>query len=88
MLIIATAHSYSKPISPTPPLPPCPRPPHQWSLPISNQATNEGASPVVIASQKGHMAAIKLLLENGGDANQAMNDGATSVFIASQNIYH
>ena len=74
-----------------------------------NQAMNDGATPVFVASQnghtaspqapprerwerepgrqrrlltrvhclvKGHTAALKLLLENGGDANQANNNGA------------
>ena len=34
---------------------------------------------------KGQTAALKLLLENGGDANQAKNNGCTPVSIASQN---
>jgi len=45
---------------------------------------NDGRSPVFIASQYGHTAALKLLLENGGDANQARNNGRTPVYAASQ----
>jgi len=49
-----------------------------------NQAMNNGSTPVYIASQEGHTAALKLLIDNGGDVNQANNDGATPVLIASQ----
>jgi ankyrin repeat protein len=44
---------------------------------------NDGRTPVIIASEWGQTAALKLLLENGGDVNQAMNDGSTPLFVAS-----
>ena len=43
-----------------------------------NQAANDGATPVYVASQQGHTAALKLLLEKGGgDASQSDNRGAS-----------
>ena len=37
-----------------------------------------------VASERGHTAAITLLIENGGDVNQATNNGTAPVYIASQ----
>jgi ankyrin repeat protein len=39
---------------------------------------------VFIATQEGHTAALKLLLENGGDANKADNDGCSPMYMAAQ----
>jgi hypothetical protein len=39
---------------------------------------------VYVASFKGQTAALKLLIENGGDVNQTTNNGITPVYIASQ----
>ena len=47
-----------------------------------NQATNDGATPLFIASQ---CRGVSLLLgKEGIDVNQAANDGATPLYIASQ----
>ena len=38
-----------------------------------------------VASQKGHINGVKLLIEAGADLNQAGNDEATPLYMASQN---
>jgi len=40
-----------------------------------SQATNDGASPLCVACQQGHIDTARLLLENGADVSQATNDG-------------
>ena len=51
-----------------------------------NQAANDGATPLFIASQEGHAEVVSMLLaKQGVDVNQAMNDGCTPLCIASEN---
>jgi len=50
-----------------------------------NTPMNNGATPVFIASQNGHVDALEFLHKNGADINTPRNDGTTPVFIASQN---
>jgi len=49
-----------------------------------NQATNDGASSLLIASQKGHCDVVQVLLSARANVNQAMNNGRSSLFIASK----
>ena len=49
-----------------------------------NQPSNTGASPLLIASQKGHVHVCTLLLQNNANVNQQMDDGSSPLFIAAQ----
>ena len=40
-----------------------------------NLARNDGCTPVYIASAKGYVEALTVLLENGGDLNQTNDSG-------------
>ena len=44
---------------------------------------NTGATPVLVASQNGHLEVVKLLIKHGADIHKANNNGTTSVLIAS-----
>ena len=49
-----------------------------------NQATNDGRTPLYIASHKGHAEVVSMLLAKQGiDVNQARGTGATPLWIAS-----
>ncbi len=51
-----------------------------------NKAMNNGATPLYIVSQNGHLPIVERLLAVPGiDVNKAMNNGATPLFVASQN---
>ena len=51
-----------------------------------NQAMNDGATPLFIASQEGHSDVVSMLLaKQGVDVNQARDNGCTPLYIASQN---
>jgi ankyrin repeat protein len=45
---------------------------------------NNGATPVFVAAQNGHVDVLALLAEQGCNLSMPMNDGATPVFIAAQ----
>ena len=49
-----------------------------------NQPSNTGASPLLIASQKGHVHVCTMLLQNKANVNQQMEDGSSPLFIAAQ----
>ncbi len=49
-----------------------------------NRADNNGATPLLIACQEGHLAIAKKLLDKGADPNKADNNGATPLFVACQ----
>ena len=54
----------------------------------ANQVAHDGFTPVYVAAQQGHLAAMRCLVnELGAEANQAMHDifGATPMHIAAQN---
>ena len=41
-----------------------------------DKARNDGATPLFIASQNGHVDVVSVLLEQGADIDKARNDGA------------
>jgi hypothetical protein len=50
-----------------------------------DQANNNGATPLFIAAQNGHLEVVEVLLEQRANVNQAKNVGATPLYIAAQN---
>ena len=56
---------------------------------LANEASvgatfRNGATPLFVASQKGHAGVVKLLLKKRARVDAAMQDGATPLFMASQ----
>ena len=49
-----------------------------------NQAKTNGATPLFIAAQEGHLPVVKLLLDREAAVNQAKTNGATPLFIVAQ----
>jgi uncharacterized protein len=47
--------------------------------------TNDGLSPLLIASLKGHIEIVRLLLENNADVDIKTDLGATALMIAAAN---
>ena len=47
--------------------------------------SNKGNTPLMIASQKGHIQTVSILLQNGAHVNMQNNDGWPPLMIASQN---
>ena len=47
-----------------------------------NRAMEDGRTPLFIASEKGHVDAARLLLDNGAEVDRARNDGWTPLRIA------
>ena len=43
-------------------------------LDVVNTCAEDGASPLFLAAQEGHVDCVKLLLQNGADANLVTND--------------
>ena len=52
---------------------------------LINQANNDGATPLFIASAKGQVEVIRVLIDAGALINQAMNNGVTPIWVASHN---
>jgi ankyrin repeat protein len=50
-----------------------------------NKAMNDGATPLLVASQNGHVDVVRILIGRGADINKADNDGVTPLWIASLN---
>ncbi len=48
-------------------------------------ARNDGATPLCIASEKGHLDVVDRLLSAGAGVDAATNTGATPLYVASQN---
>ena len=43
----------------------------------------DGATPLCIASQNGHLEIVKVLIAAGADVNQATKNGCTPLYVAS-----
>jgi ankyrin repeat protein len=52
-----------------------------------SQATQNGATPLIIASFNGHVEAVKLLLEHRADPSQARKDGATPLLADARGMW-
>jgi hypothetical protein len=53
-----------------------------------NGANQDGATPLYIAAERGHLAVVRCLVkELGADVNQAANDGATPLYFAAAKGY-
>jgi ankyrin repeat protein len=51
-----------------------------------NRATNNGASPLYVAAERGHTKVVRLLLSKSGiDINKARDGGFTALNVASSN---
>ena len=57
-----------------------------WKLVLDkDQANNQGATPLYIAAENGHLDVVRHLVEVGADKDQASNQRATPLFIAALN---
>jgi ankyrin repeat protein len=45
---------------------------------------NDGDMPLLMATQEGHEAVLRVLIEEGADVNKAINDGTTPLYIADR----
>ena len=50
-----------------------------------NLSANDGATPILIAAQNGHIKVVRFLIEKAVDVKKTMNSGATALFVAAQN---
>ena len=51
-----------------------------------DKATNDGATPLIVAAQEGRTEVVKLLLTEGkAEVDKTMNDGQTPLYIAARN---
>ena len=50
-----------------------------------NLSANDGATPILIAAQNGHIEVVRFLIKKGVDVKKAMKSGATPLFVAAQN---
>ena len=57
----------------------CPSSPHAAA---ANKANENGATPLYIACDKGHVDAARLVLDNGAEIDRAMEDGRTPLYVA------
>ena len=53
-----------------------------------DQAANDGATPLLVASQEGHVEAMQALIIAKAAVDQASNDGATSLYAAYKKGMH
>ena len=51
---------------------------------INQSGKQHGGTPLWIASEKGHLEIVRLLIESGGSVNQPHKTGATPLHVASQ----
>ena len=49
----------------------------------TNKANNNWATPLYIASRKGHVDVVRILAERGADINKARDNGSTPLLIAA-----
>ena len=56
----------------------CPSSPHAAA---ANKANENGATPLYIACDKGHVDAARLLLDKGAEVDRADEDGRTPLFV-------
>ena len=52
---------------------------------VDHQAQNNGATPLLIACQKGHVECVRLLCEAGAAVDRASDNGCTPLFMACHN---
>jgi len=50
-----------------------------------NKETDNGATPLYIACEKGHITVVKYLVERGADISRVNNKGETPLFVADKN---
>lgn len=52
-----------------------------------NQASNEGATPLIIASQYGHSEIVEVLLKNKADPNSSTTSGTSPLIVSIFNNF-
>jgi ankyrin repeat protein len=59
----------------------------KYGAAVNSAAEDDGSTPLLIATQGQHVAAVETLLAHGADSNATRGDGVTPLYIACQNGY-